>query len=120
MSQQSMRPEKITLNRKTRQLGIRWSDHHESTYPLDGLREACPCAECRGGHANMGPDHDPDLIELKPARSYEVRDLQAVGNYALQFTWSDGHSSGIYTWSYLRRICPCPACREERQAAQRP
>ena len=120
MSQTTLKPEKITLNKETRQLAVRWSDQHESAYPLDGLREACPCAMCRGGHAFMGPEHDPDLIELKPARSYEVRDMQVVGNYALQFSWSDGHSSGIYTWAYLRRICPCPTCREERHAAQQP
>lgn len=66
----------------------------------------------------MGPEYDPDLIELKPSRSYEVRDLQAVGNYALQFQWSDGHTAGIYSWQYLRRICPCPSCRAERRTAQ--
>ena len=64
----------------------------------------------------MGPEHDPNLIELKPARSYDVRDMQVVGNYALQFTWSDGHTAGIYTWNYLRRICPCPECQKARAA----
>ncbi|MBZ0307403.1 MAG: DUF971 domain-containing protein, partial [Anaerolineae bacterium] len=29
-----------------------------------------------------------------------------VGNYALQFTWDDGHHTGIYTWEYLLRLCP--------------
>jgi DUF971 family protein len=33
-----------------------------------------------------------------------------VGNYALNFGWSDGHSTGIYTFDYLREICPCPQC----------
>jgi DUF971 family protein len=33
-----------------------------------------------------------------------------VGNYALHFDWSDGHTTGIYSFDYLRRICPCPAC----------
>src|SRR5512143_1779250 len=102
------KPGKITLNRQARQLEIVWTDGHASTYPLDGLREACPCAVCRGGHERMGPEFDPNLIELKPSRSYEVRDMQIVGNYALQFFWSDGHSAGIFAWSYLRRICPCP------------
>lgn len=116
MSQIPLRPAKITLNRETRHLEVTWSDQHFSSYPLDGLREACPCAECRGGHAFMGPEHDPNLIELKPARSYDVRDLQVVGSYALQATWSDGHSAGIYSWQYLRRICPCPVCQQARQA----
>ena len=119
MSEQApVKPGKITLNREARQLEIVWAGGHASSYPLDGLREACPCAVCRGGHDRMGPEYDPNLIELKPARSYEVRDLQVVGNYALQFFWSDGHSAGIYTWAYLRRICPCPMCQAERKAAQ--
>ncbi len=35
---------------------------------------------------------------------------ELVGRYALQIHWSDGHSSGIYAFPYLRRLCPCPAC----------
>jgi DUF971 family protein len=34
-----------------------------------------------------------------------------VGNYAMSFKWNDGHASGIYSWDYLRRHCPCEACR---------
>ena len=116
MSQPATKPGKITLNRETHQLVIAWADGHLSEYPLDGLREACPCAACRGGHERMGPEFDPNLIDLQPARSYDAQDMQVVGNYALQFFWSDGHSSGIYTWNYLRRICPCPVCQAERQA----
>jgi DUF971 family protein len=33
-----------------------------------------------------------------------------VGNYALQFVWSDGHETGIYTFEYLRKLCPCSQC----------
>ncbi len=113
----SPRPHAITLNREEHYLRIVWQDGHESTYPLDALREACPCAVCRGGHEFMGPQFDPDLIELKPARSYDVRDIQAIGTYAIQISWSDGHSSGIYSWDYLRRICPCSLCRSERGQA---
>lgn len=110
-----LRPTTITLSREAHHLRIVWQDGHESIYPLDALREACPCAVCRGGHEFMGPQFDPDLIELKPARSYDVQDIQAVGSYAIQIIWSDSHSSGIYSWDYLRRICPCPACRSERE-----
>jgi DUF971 family protein len=110
-----IRPASVTLNRETRHLLITWADDHASAYPLDALREACPCAVCRGGHSFMGPEFDPDLIVLKPTRAYEARDLQIVGNYALQFTWSDGHTAGIYTFLYLRRICPCPICQAERK-----
>jgi DUF971 family protein len=40
----------------------------------------------------------------KPASAH------AVGRYAIQFNWQDGHSGGIYSWDYLRRSCQCPEC----------
>jgi DUF971 family protein len=39
--------------------------------------------------------------------------VTAVGNYALSFGWSDGHDSGIYTFEYLRKLCPCAQCLPE-------
>jgi DUF971 family protein len=109
------KPTGITLNKRTHELVIDWGNNHISNYPLNALREACPCVVCRGGHEKMGVQHDPDFISLMPAKSYEVVDLQIVGNYALQISWNDGHNTGIYTWSYLSRICPCPACEESRR-----
>lgn len=52
---------------------------------------------------------------FKPA----ARPLRAelVGRYALQIFWSDGHSTGIYTFPYLREICPCEACTRARETA---
>ncbi|MCY3779631.1 MAG: DUF971 domain-containing protein [Chloroflexi bacterium] len=100
-------PQAITLNKTERRLEITWTDGLESCYPLSHLREACPCVECRGGHGNMGLEHAPDdLLKLVPRRSYAVTALSAVGNYALQPSWDDGHSTGIYTWEYLRLISP--------------
>ncbi|NDJ52805.1 MAG: DUF971 domain-containing protein [Chloroflexi bacterium] len=99
-------PADITLDRTEHELRILWRDELQSSYPLDALREACPCATCRGGHEFMGPAHDPNLIELKPVRSYQVENVAIVGNYALQIWWSDGHNTGIYSFGYLRRISP--------------
>ena len=74
---------------------------------FSGLREACPCVECRGGHEYMGREHEPDnILTLTPARSSTITGLDLVGNYALQPTWDDGHHVGIYTWDYLLRLCP--------------
>lgn len=100
-------PKEITLNKRDGFLEITWSDEMICRYPLPQLREACPCVECRGGHQNMGPAHEPeDILRLVPARSYGIDDLTLVGNYALQPVWDDGHHTGIYTWEYLRRLCP--------------
>ncbi len=101
------KPQAITLNKTLGQLEIIWTDGLVSSYPLSHLREACPCVECRGGHSKMGLEHAPDdLLQLVPRRSYKVTALSAVGNYALQPSWDDGHSTGIYTWEYLRLISP--------------
>ncbi len=107
---EKVRPTAITLNKQDPQnqyLEIIWNDGATCHYPLSHLREACPCAECRGGHQFMGMAHAPEnLLTLTPARSYEMTELHPVGNYALQPIWDDGHSTGIYTWEYLRYLCP--------------
>jgi DUF971 family protein len=101
------RPKAITLNKNEAFLEITWNDDAVCRYPLGPLREACPCVECRGGHQFMGREYDPaDLLVLKPKRSYGIQSIELVGNYALQPVWDDGHHTGIYTWDYLRRLCP--------------
>jgi len=42
-----------------------------------------------------------------------LRNLEAVGTYAVMFEWEDGHHYGIYNWNFLRLLCPCPVCRAE-------
>ena len=105
------RPTDIALNKSTHELHIEWGEEGTSVYPLDSLREACPCAVCRGGHDKMGPEHDPDFIALTPVRTYKVQSMSLVGNYALNIVWQDNHNAGIYTWDYLYRLNP-PAAKE--------
>ncbi len=103
----SLRPKAITLNKAEGFLEIVWQNDRVCQYPLSELREACPCAECRGGHSRMGRAFDPNsILELKPKRVYAIQKVELVGNYALQPTWDDGHHTGIYTWDYLWRLCP--------------
>jgi DUF971 family protein len=40
---------------------------------------------------------------------------EAVGKYALKFSWSDRHDLGIYSWFYLREVCPCAECVAARK-----
>jgi DUF971 family protein len=106
----SIKPTGVTLNRNEGYLEINWSDGQACRYPLSQLREACPCVECRGGHERMGREFDPqNILVLTPKRSYQCDRIDLVGNYALMPTWDDGHHTGIYTWDYLRRLCPPPA-----------
>lgn len=106
MDQDRNRPENFTVEHEQQQLRISWADGHESVFPLDGLRRACPCVHCQGGHENMGRRPDPQIFNEPPTRQWKVLDLQIVGNYAAQIFWDDGHKTGIYRFDYLRDLCP--------------
>lgn len=106
-------PTNITANRQTRQLLVAWSDGHASTYGFRLLRDACPCATCKGGHDNMGTLPEAEVFTRHDAETpvTRLRKVEAVGSYAITIEWEDGHYYGIYNWQYLRAICPCIACR---------
>jgi DUF971 family protein len=90
------------------QTDITWSDGHFSSYPSWYLRENCFCAACVEeftGKRKIGHGDIPSTIERV--------NVSPVGNYALQFSYSDGHDTGIYTFEYLRQLCPCLTCRPD-------
>lgn len=80
---------------------ITWSDGPQIEYPALYLRENCQCAACRHeltGERLLNPSTLPkDLTILKS---------EIIGQYALGFLFSDGHSTGIYTFDLLRKIAP--------------
>lgn len=80
-------------------LGIIWTDGKESNYHVRMLRESCPCAHCIdewSGEKRIKPGDIPETI--RPLK------IKAVGLYALQFEWNDGHSTGIYPHALLRKL----------------
>ena len=81
---------------------IRWQDGHESVYPARELRLACPCAGCvdemTGAVRVIATGVPQDVHPLR---------VDLVGRYAISITWSDGHTTGIYTFERLRQSCPC-------------
>jgi DUF971 family protein len=87
---------------------IRWNDGHQATYSYAFLRERCPCATCRDTPPAVKTVEDAFPIYGKGP--IQVVGAAPIGQYAVQFTWNDGHSTGIYSYSYLREICPCDAC----------
>ena len=102
------RPQNITIDRPNNLLIIDWLDGVHCEYPLPGIRYVCPCAQCRGGHEYMGLPVDPADIFKTPAPgvSTEVTNAGFVGDYGIQFVWGDGHDDGLYTWEFLRPLCP--------------
>jgi len=104
------RPTGVTADRNERIVTITWDDGHVSRYSFAGLRAVCPCVNCRGGHEFMGEPPDPWIAKEAQDDELTLYQVEQVGSYALQFSWSDDHSSGIYTWDYLRQACPCDLC----------
>ncbi len=99
---------------------IEWKDGHRSTYTFKFLRDACPCALCEDERVKAGrkPGEAPGLAPgalpmFKPAAKPVSAD--AVGKYALRFAWNDNHDLGIYSWAYLREVCPCAECAKTRE-----
>ena len=100
-------------------LDIVWSDGHVSHYDFVYLRDLCPCATCSDERRKkqQAPFQGPGtltgssalpLFKPKP----RARAAKVVGHYALQIDFTDGHSTGIYSYDYLRTICPCQECAE--------
>ncbi len=85
------------------ELAVRWEDGTESYVPLEVLRRGCPCAGCKGEVDILGNLYKNPEKPLTPAAFQMVR-LDRVGGYAVQPTWGDGHSSGLYAFDYLRRL----------------
>ena len=100
---------------------IEWKDGHRSHYTFQFLRDACPCALCEDERARderqPGQPPKPAAGALPMFRpSAKPQQTEGVGRYAVRFTWSDGHMHGIYSWDYLRDICPCRECATHRAA----
>src|SRR3989304_2793333 len=108
---------------------IEWRDAHQSRYTFPYLREQCPCATrrerparppARGRRAqgqSVGPRRVRGALPMyqEPARALRA---EPVGHYAVHFDFSDGHGTGIYSFEYFRRICPCEECKAAREAQE--
>jgi len=96
-----MRP--VDIQQIGEELAIKWDDGQESFVALRKLREACPCADCKGEMDVMGNLYKNPAQPLAPASFCLVR-VERVGTYAVQPVWADGHATGIYSFDYLRRV----------------
>ena len=87
-------PTQLTVHRQSRNLEIAFDDGMQFRIPFELMRVYSPSAEVRG--------HGPGQETLQTGKRDIIIDaLEAVGNYAVQPTFSDGHDTGIFTWEYL-------------------
>jgi DUF971 family protein len=107
---------------KSRGVHIDWKDGHASEFPLEYLRDECPCASCTGAHGTEPQKTNYSAPAADPANPFQMfkpkvkmLSVEEVGSYAFRISWNDGHSTGIYSYEHLRRICPCPECATLRR-----
>lgn len=90
-------PEALTLHARSRVLEIAFADGARFRIPFELMRVYSPSAEVQG--------HGPGQEVLQTGkREVEIVDVEPVGNYAIKPVFSDGHDSGLFTWSYLHHL----------------
>ena len=94
LNSQSPTPQSLTLHGQSRVLEVAFSDGASFRIPFELMRIYSPSAEVqghgKGQEVLQTGKREVDLVELEP-----------VGNYAVQPTFSDGHDTGIFSWDYL-------------------
>lgn len=97
MDRKAPRPTEINLHQVSRVLDVAFDDGRKFSLPCEYLRVFSPSAEVRG--------HGPGQEVLQPGkRDVTIQSVEPVGHYALRPTFSDGHSTGIYSWEYLYEL----------------
>ncbi|SFU95238.1 gamma-butyrobetaine hydroxylase-like domain-containing protein [Pseudoduganella namucuonensis] len=90
-------PTGLTVHSKSRILEVSFDDGASFNIPFELLRVYSPSAEVKG--------HGPGQEVLQVGkREVGVSALDPVGNYAVKPTFTDGHSSGLFTWDYLYKL----------------
>lgn len=93
---------------------IVWADGHASHYDFAFLREQCPCATCNDERIKKADAPPAPPVAASPLQLYKpkpgARAAQSVGHYAIKLDFNDGHSTGIFSFDFLRTICPCEDC----------
>ena len=116
-------PKSVKVNLTTGSgVDIEWKDGHHSHYPFPFLRDACPCALCDDERTKAGREAG-DAVKPAPGSlpmfkaAAKPLSAEGVGKYAIKFNWNDSHDLGIYSWEFLRKLCPCEECKTSRQEA---
>jgi DUF971 family protein len=93
-------PKPVEITRANQHdIKIRWKDGREVVYPARFLRMECPCAVCVDELTGRRT-----LKETSVPQDVHPNGIERVGRYAIQIYWSDGHTTGLYTWERLRDL----------------
>ncbi len=95
-------PVDLKVQLAEQRLIIAWKDGERSEFLLAELRRVCPCATCRSKREKE-TDNPLRVLKADPT-GVRVTAARLVGNYAVQFTWSDGHDTGIFDFRMLRSL----------------
>jgi Mrp family chromosome partitioning ATPase/DUF971 family protein len=85
---------------------VHWSDGAESRIPNKTVRASCQCALCVDELSG-----DPLLDVGTIPNDIKAESIDTLGNYAVAITWSDGHSSGIFSWEHLKKVAGYAAAK---------
>jgi DUF971 family protein len=90
-------PEEIRVRRAERRLDVSFDDGTVFRLPAEYLRVESPSAEVQG--------HSPSEKRIVPGKAgVGIASVEPMGNYAVRIVFDDGHSTGIFTWSYLHEL----------------
>jgi DUF971 family protein len=100
-----MNPSKPTSIKRSAdtELTVTWNDGKTSTYSFKQLRDACPCAVCKG-ETILFKTYKPNPLPIHTPGMYDLKKIEQVGTYAIKIIWGDGHDTGIYSFEYLKGI----------------
>ena len=83
-------------------LALQWPNGKESFIDAPLLRTHSPSAENKGETDIFGQIHGGQ--EKKENKNIKILKVLPIGNYAIRILFSDGHSTGIFSWDYLRKV----------------
>lgn len=110
MSEFEFYPVGLEKDEQARELIIQWSDQMQQRIKYRTLRDRCPCAHCIDKRtkedSNEPIQKDGTLNILSPAelQPLDIASMKPIGNYAYGIQFTDGHSSGIFSFGFLRSL----------------
>ncbi|MBO0661443.1 DUF971 domain-containing protein [Jiella sp. MQZ9-1] len=97
MSTKIEAPSELRVAKDRARLSVTWVDGARDEFSAEMLRVLSPSAEVRG-HS------EADRKTVSGKRAVTIADLQPIGHYAVRIVFSDGHDSGLYSWTYLSEL----------------